>query len=482
MVFSSLLFLFLFLPLVLLGYYIVPKSMRNILLLGASIFFYTWGEAQYALLMVFSIFLNWIFGNILGAYRCGKFGKHILLLAVFLNLLPLIIFKYSHFFLLNLSSLSFLNHIITSSQVKPLHLPIGISFFTFQAISYLIDIYRDTSKPQKNLVNIGLYISFFPQLIAGPIVRYKDIAKEITKRKVTTPLFFEGVSRFVYGLSKKVLLANPLGAMSDIIFSLPSDQLSSSVAWLGLMTYSLQIYFDFSGYSDMAIGLGKMFGFNFLENFNYPFISKSVREFWRRWHISLSNWFKDYLYIPLGGSKRSNFRTYLNLLSIFILCGLWHGASWNYLLWGLSHGTFMLLERYFAGKVYFRVPRVFQHLYFIFFLLNTWVLFRIESLKDIKLYYLTLYGFKSSELYLTPIMQKLDSDFFIPFFLGIIIATPVFSKFGKKILNRCLQSSQSASLQVLLTTGHVALLSFLLFCSWLQLASGAYNPFIYFRF
>ncbi len=482
MVFSSLHFLFLFLPFVLLGYFVVPKICRNVLLLTASLLFYSWGEGIYALLMVFSIVVNWIFGLAIGSRKTIKVGRRLLFIAVIVNLSPLIFFKYTDFFISSCNSLFQVLSIPLSFETFSPHLPIGISFFTFQALSYLVDVYRETSRPQKNLINIGLYISFFPQLIAGPIIRYHDIAKEILTRRITAALFSEGITRFIFGLAKKVLLANPLGLMADTIFSLSAANLSTPVAWLGILCYALQIYFDFSGYSDMAIGLGRMFGFHFLENFNYPYIARSIRDFWKRWHISLSNWFKDYLYIPLGGNRRGTRRTYFNLLSVFALCGLWHGASWNFLLWGLSHGLLMLLERGPAGRLLERAPRIFQHLFLLFFILNTWVFFRIESLSDVMMYFSAMYGLHESSSFLLPVVHLLDGSFFLTLTLAIVLATPLcksivnsVSFFGE--IHPCPPLSR-----VVCSAGHILLLSFLLVTSWMYLATGVYNPFIYFRF
>jgi len=301
MVFSSPIFLFFFLPALIVLYFSTPKQFKNSLLLLASLLFYAWGEGFYVALMLVSISINYLLGRLIGR---EKYSRQFLSLGVILNLSILVSYKYS----------------------------IGISFFTFQAISYLVDIYRKQIPSQSNIIKLGLYIALFPQLIAGPIVRYKTIMAEIENRHVSSRMFAEGAERFIYGLAKKMLIANPLGYAVDVIFELPISELPSHVVWLGILFYALQIYFDFSGYSDMAIGLGRMFGFRFLENFNYPYCSQSLQEFWRRWHISLSSWFRDYLYIPLGGNRVSELRTYGNLFMVFVLCGLWHGASWNFIL------------------------------------------------------------------------------------------------------------------------------------------------------
>ncbi len=432
--------------------------------------------------MLLSIFINWIFGLYIDNNRTSRYRKIVLAIAVTLNLSPLIYFKYSYFFVSNLHSVFPFLSLSTTVGSTPPHLPIGISFFTFQALSYLIDVYRDRSKPQKNLINIGLYIALFPQLIAGPIVRYHDIAKEIIKRKISAALFSEGITKFIFGLSKKMLLANPLGAMADTIFALSPESLSTPVAWLGILCYTLQIYFDFSGYSDMAIGLGRMFGFHFLENFNYPYIARSIRDFWKRWHISLSNWFRDYLYISLGGNRKGYWRTNFNLLTVFFLCGLWHGASWNFLLWGMSHGVLILAERSPAGRFLEKSPRFFQHFYLLFFVVNTWVFFRVESMSAIMSYFAAMYGLHESNSYITPIVHLLDAEFFLTLAAAVFIATPFCKSLGVKISAYGNNFSAMSIYGVVSSTGHVVLLGFLFFLSWLQLAANAYNPFIYFRF
>ena len=344
MVFSSPIFVFLFLPLVLAVYFISPKSVRNAVLLVASLLFYAWGEGKYVAVMLLSICLNYFAALTLERTTNARGTRWVLALAVVLNLLLLGILKYASFVIRTVGMVVMIPPVATDF-VSAVRLPIGISFYTFQAMSYVIDVYRREVSAERNLLNTALYISFFPQLIAGPIVRYSEIAYQFVNRRVTTAEFAYGIQRFILGMSKKVLLANPLAITADYVFSLRPEVLSFGMAWLGVICYTLQIYFDFSGYSDMAIGLAHMFGFRFPENFNYPYISQSVREFWRRWHITLSNWFRDYLFIPLGGSRCSTARTYFNLLVVFALCGLWHGPSWTFVLWGLFHGTFMVLER-----------------------------------------------------------------------------------------------------------------------------------------
>ena len=324
MVFSSLIFLWMFLPIVLGMYFLTKESYRNVLLLAASLFFYAWGEPVYVLVMILSIVINYIYGLKIGTEDETK-RKRALVGGIVINLALLGVFKYSGFFMENVNAVFGLE-----VEVKKLPLPIGISFYTFQSISYLVDIYRRVCPPQKSLIKMGLFISFFPQLIAGPILKYYDIAAQIDNRKVSLPLFNQGAVRFLQGLAKKIIIANIMAKTADEIFALGINDISTPMAWIGIVAYTFQIYFDFSGYSDMAIGLGKMFGFHINENFNYPYIATSIKDFWRRWHISLSTWFKEYLYIPLGGNREGKFKTYRNLMIVFFMTGLWHGASWNF--------------------------------------------------------------------------------------------------------------------------------------------------------
>ncbi len=357
MLFSSLTFLFLFLPLILIIYYTVRIELRNYVLLFFSLFFYAWGEPKYILLMLFSISINYIFGLLVDRWRGTKYIKLILGLSVVFNLGLLGIFKYTNFIIENMKSFGL------EFSIAEIRLPIGISFFTFQAMSYVIDVYRKEGKCQKNPLNLALYISFFPQLIAGPIVRYQTVAKQIEERRENFEQFSEGTKRFIRGLGKKAILANGVGYIADQILTSDFSNLSLTGAWLGIIAYTLQIYFDFSGYSDMAIGLGKMFGFEFLENFNYPYISKSITEFWRRWHISLGSWFRDYLYIPLGGNKGSKYKFYRNIFIVWLATGLWHGASWNFIFWGVFYGVLIVLERNFLLKLLEKLPSYISRIY-----------------------------------------------------------------------------------------------------------------------
>ena len=390
MVFSSIVFLCIFFPAVILCYYLCPKSLRNLFLLLASLLFYAWGEPKYILIMLFSTVFDYCNGRLLEYFEVKKkntFGRIILIISVVGNLGILCFFKYTDFILTSFSSL-------TNSEFPLLNLtlPIGISFYTFQTMSYTIDVYRGNIKAQHNLISFGMYVCMFPQLIAGPIVRYSDVAQEVDERKTSFSLCASGMQRFLLGLGKKVLLANQIGALWDEISSLNASDLSMSLAWLGAFAFTFQIYFDFSGYSDMAIGLGEMFGFHFPENFRYPYESKSITEFWRRWHITLSSWFREYLYIPLGGSRRGTIRQILNLFAVWFLTGLWHGAGWNFILWGLYYFTLLVIEKLFLHKLLNHLPSVLQHIYALFWIVIGWVIFACDDLTMLKSYFQMLIG------------------------------------------------------------------------------------------
>ena len=374
MLFSSPLFLFIFLPLVLCVNFILPSVLRNFFLLIVSLLFYAWGEGIVVIVMMISITFNY-FAGVGISVTCRATAKVILVLAVILNILFLGYYKYLNFFAAMVPLFKpLMGH---SSSII---LPLGISFYTFHAISYLVDIYRKGLSAERNPVNLGLYIAFFPQLIAGPIVRYSDVAEQLHERNVDLLRFYDGTIRFIRGLAKKTIIANTLGLIADRVFELNGHDIPTSIAWLGIICYSFQIYYDFSGYSDMAIGLAKMFGFNFRENFDHPYAATSMQDFWRRWHISLSTWFRDYVYIPLGGNRVGNVRTYVNLMVVFILTGLWHGAAWNFVIWGLFHGFFLLLERTQTFRVE-RLPPFAIRLYVVVVGMVGWVLFRSKSLE-----------------------------------------------------------------------------------------------------
>jgi alginate O-acetyltransferase complex protein AlgI len=464
MLFTSPIFIFAFLPILLISYYFISNKFKNTLLLIFSLFFYAWGEIYFVGLMLFSILLNFVFGNLIARFQSTRM---FLIYGVGLNLIILFIFKYFNFLM---SILGF-----EQALEFEIHLPLGISFFTFQAISYLVDIYRKQTKPQTNLASLGLYISFFPQLIAGPIVRYNTISQQLKSRIHTNELFVSGIERFVYGLSKKVLIANSLAQVCDPIFNLPMDQISFQLAWLALICYALQIYFDFSGYSDMAIGLGRMFGFRFQENFNYPYVSKSIKEFWRRWHISLSTWFRDYLYIPLGGNRKSPLRVYLNLIIVFFLCGLWHGASWGFIIWGMIHGFFLAIERLGFDKALNKVPSLINYIYTLTVVLLSWVFFRIEDPIIALEFIQKLTYFKTDAEYLYSYSFFTSSQFYIAFIFALILSTPIYKNKYTTYPNEELQIQSRSWINTLI-------ICVLLTLSSIMISASTYNPFIYFRF
>ena len=418
--------------------------------------------------MLSSILINYISGiGISYLQKKERPVKPLLTLAIIANLSFLFYYKYFDFFIDNISYFGFKS----SFQYSEIILPIGISFFTFQGISYLIDLYRKEVDCQKNIIHLGLYISFFPQLIAGPIIRYHDIASELKNRIITKNLFTEGLVRFIRGLAKKVIIANSLALIADQTFDIAPSDLPTAVAWLGIICYTLQIYFDFSGYSDMAIGLGKMLGFNFKENFNYPYISKSIREFWRRWHISLSTWFKDYLYIPLGGSRKGTLLTYRNLLIVFFITGFWHGASYNFIFWGLFHGAFLILEKT-KGTLIEKFPNIIKHIYVLLVVIVGWVFFRAETFNDAIVYLHHLF-IPTAEGNYIPFIY-VNNYFVFVLSLAIIFATPI-----RKLILRKTNYEKLESIQLISTYGfHFVLLLF----SIMELAQSSYNPFIYYRF
>lgn len=470
MLFSSMIFLWLFLPLVFCSYYLIDKRFKNILLLISSIIFYAWGGVSYSLIMLSSIIINYIFALLIDKAiedNNLKNKKIYLALCVIINLSILGYFKYTNFIISIINSLS-QNKIIELTNIV---LPIGISFYTFQALSYVIDVYRGHNKAQKNIFNLALYISFFPQLIAGPIVKYHDIENQILNRNESLENIFYGIKRFIYGLSKKVILANMFALSCDEILKQPTNELGTALAWISAILYTLQIYYDFSGYSDMAIGLGRMFGFNFLENFNYPYISKSIKEFWRRWHISLSTWFKEYLYIPLGGNRKRKLFTYINLLIVFFATGLWHGASYNFILWGLFHGLFLVIERIFLGKLLEKNKLKFiNHIYVIFVFVIGWVLFRADDLKHAFELYKLMFSYKES---IYTIRYFFYPQTFVCFIFGIL-----FSGLFQSIFPKVREATFSSKVYIL----ESVIQFILLFICIMYLVNGTYNPFIYFRF
>lgn len=467
MLFSSTVFIWWFLPAVLLITFFLDRKFHNLFLLLASLAFYGWGEPQFIFLMLISIGMNYVFA--LGVDRTeGRVKKLIVFLAVLANIGILGYFKYTNFFI------ETINNVIPEAfrNFGKIALPIGISFYTFQAMSYVIDVYRKECSVQKNPLKLGLYISFFPQLIAGPIVKYHDIALQLEDRAITFHDMAYGIRRFILGLSKKVLIANPLALVADNIFNIRGEHLSPEFAWLGLFCYTFQIYYDFSGYSDMAIGLGRMFGFKFLENFNYPYLSSSIREFWTRWHISLSTWFKEYLYFPLGGNRRGSLLTCRNLLIVFFVTGIWHGASWTFVVWGLFHGFFMLLERVFLKKLpETKAVQILLHVYALFVVMTAWVFFRAETIPEAFSYLKALFIPHRS-----PYNFSACCDWTTFLFLGlaILFCGPVQMLFPK-FKHSLFQEEKTRIWELIL-------LPLLLLLSLVFLVANTYNPFIYFRF
>lgn len=475
MLFSSLLFLYIFLPIVLFVYYLIRDKYRNYFLLLSSIIFFAWGGVSYSLLILISITFNYFIGLGINYFKKKRAW---LGLGVFINLAFLGVFKYADFLTEIINTFLGWSH-SAEIPLSGIILPIGISFYTFQAISYLIDVYRKDTQVQKNIANLGLYISFFPQLIAGPIVRYHDIAKQINFRNHSSEKFSRGVMRFILGLAKKVLIANNLALVADQIFSTPTNEITTLAAWIGVVAYTFQIYYDFAGYSDMAIGLARMFGFDLLENFNFPYISKSIQEFWRRWHISLSSWFRDYLYIPLGGNRVSIKRTYINLFIVFFMTGLWHGSSWNFVIWGLIHGVFIVVERLGFKSILKKIPSYVSQAYTLFIVMMAWVLFRADDYAFAQDFYKALFGFSQTSYQNFELLILLDREFFIAVLIAI---TGAFGGFVtlKRVIKK-LPITRTAFLN-LKTVAYTLFIIVVLVLVTTNLANSSYNPFIYFRF
>jgi alginate O-acetyltransferase complex protein AlgI len=483
MVFSTIIFLCVFLPITIIGYYLMPGQWKNGFLLLASLLFYAWGEPSYVWIMLLSIVCNYVFGRAIAAAAHKKLW---LVLAVLTNLGILGIFKYAGFVLSNLSRI--FPGVLSIPEIA---LPIGISFYTFQGLSYCIDVYRDREIVQKNPFHLALYISMFPQLIAGPIVRYGDVQKSLTQRSHSPELFAQGAERFIIGLSKKAILANSMGELAEQIMGSNMDTMSSPVAWLGAIAYTLQIYFDFSGYSDMAIGLGSIFGFHFPENFRYPYISKSIREFWRRWHISLSTWFKDYLYIPLGGNRKGN--VYLHLFLVFLATGLWHGAAWGFVIWGLWHGLFSILERIIGnvagkknpeseekqknnrwGRLLKCCKALAAHGYTMLVVIVGWVLFKLVDVKETLHYLKVMFGLSNHSFIAYHVNYYMTGRMTTLFVIALLACMPWGQITGLQGDKRM----QTLPVIVLKRIG----LFLLLAVSFIFIITGTYNPFIYFRF
>lgn len=466
MVFSSTIFLCVYLPLVLLGYYICPKKGKNLFLLIVSLIFYAWGEPKYVFLMIFSILVNYVFGLLMDKHRENKKRlKLLLVISVIIDLGLLSVFKYTDFIITNINSV-----FGAGFDLLNIALPIGISFYTFQAMSYTIDVYRDDVRVQRNLIDFGMYITMFPQLIAGPIVRYTDVQDQLAERNVTTADFSEGIMRFVVGLGKKVLLANQMGAVWTQIYALGGD-ISALMAWTGAAAYTFQIYFDFSGYSDMAIGLGRMFGFKFPENFRYPYESVSITDFWRRWHITLSTWFKEYLYIPLGGNRRGLARQALNLLIVWTLTGFWHGAGWNFVMWGLYYFAILFIEKLFLLKALDKLPRLFRHAYALLLIVIGWVIFASDDVSVMLPYLGSMFGANGA-------LGGMDVYTLLTRAALMVICCVASTELPRRLFVTAagkMNEKAAFTLKSVLTLTLLAL-------SVVFLIGDSYNPFLYFRF
>ena len=466
MVFSDSVFICVFLPIVLAGYYICPKRLRNSFLLLVSLVFYAWGEPKYVFLMMFSIAINYAFGLLLDRNRKNvRLSKALLALSVVIDIGLLCVFKYTDFVITNLN-----RAFNADIGLVNLALPIGISFYTFQAMSYTIDVYRDDVKVQRNILDFGMYITMFPQLIAGPIVRYSDVEAQLKERSVSAEDFASGICRFVVGLGKKVLLANQIGALWDQIYALGGET-SVLMAWLGAIAYTFQIYFDFSGYSDMAIGLGRIFGFKFPENFRYPYESVSITDFWRRWHITLSTWFKEYLYIPLGGNRRGLARQALNLLIVWSLTGFWHGAGWNFVMWGLYYFAILFIEKLFLLKALDKLPKFFRHVYALLLIVIGWVIFASDDVSVLLPYLGSMFGANGA-------IGGMDVYTLLTKAVLIIICCIASTELPKRLFVTAagkMNEKAAFAVKSVLTLALLAL-------SFVFLIGDSYNPFLYFRF
>ncbi len=471
MVFSSVVFLFRFLPIFMICYYLVPRRMKNFVLLIGSLFFYAWGEPVYVMLMLFSTVSDYLHGILIDRFRGKRAAKVFLVSSVLINLLVLGFFKYADFLTATVNG-------VAGTQIPQLNLPlpIGISFYTFQTMSYTIDVYRGEAKVQKNLLDFGVFVTMFPQLIAGPIVKYKQVAAQLADRRVDVHKISDGAKRFVVGLAKKVLIANNIGALWAEVSAMEYGNLSALTAWLGILAFAFQIYFDFSGYSDMAIGLGACMGFDFPENFNYPYIAASVTEFWRRWHISLSSWFREYVYIPLGGNRKGLLRQLRNILIVWMLTGIWHGAGWNFLLWGLWFAFFLILEKLFYRKTGNTPSKGIGMIYTWLVVVLGWVLFEIETPQKIAAFLQAMFGMNPTG-FLDGQGLYLGREYLLLFLLAVVASTP-FVHF----LTQKLKRSKTGYALAVYRLGEKVIPAALLLLSIAYIVDASYNPFLYFRF
>ena len=465
MLFSSISFLYYFLPCVLIIYFCTPKKFKNIILLLSSLLFYFYGEPVYILVMIGSIISGYIHGLLINKYK--KYKKIFLITSITISLGLLILFKYSNFIIDNINSI-----FNAKFALLNLALPIGISFYTFQILSYVIDVYNEKVAVQKSIIKLATYVSLFPQLIAGPIVRYSDIEKELSNRMHSFENMALGIRRFVIGLAKKILIANQLGEISNIF--LQTDETSVIFYWMYGIAFCLQIYFDFSAYSDMAIGLGKMFGFHFLENFNYPYISKSITEFWRRWHISLSTWFRDYVYIPLGGNRVGKLKLLRNIFVVWCLTGIWHGANWTFIIWGLMFGILLIIEKIFLLKALDKIPKIFRHIYVLFVVMISFIIFNATDIRQAIYQIKGLFGVNGETIINSYTLYYLKS-YLVIFIIAIIGSTPLL----KNIIEKLKQKSKTNKI---INLFEPIVIMALLLISTAYLVDNSYNPFLYFRF
>lgn len=473
LVFSSILFLFTFFAIVLVAYFIVPKKLRNLILFVSSLIFYAWGEPIYVVIMLFSTVVDYSHGILVDRFKKAG-NKHkaklVVISSMVINLALLGFFKYSDFLIGNVNSI-----FGATIPLLGLALPIGISFYTFQTMSYTIDVYRGQAEVQRNIISFGAYVALFPQLIAGPIVQYKTIAKQLNSRSHTASGFSVGVSRFMMGLGKKVLLANNIGYLWEQVSAMDLNTLPALTAWLGIIAFSFQIYFDFSAYSDMAIGLGKMFGFDFLENFNYPYMSKSITEFWRRWHISLGTWFREYVYIPLGGNKKGIAKQIRNILIVWLLTGIWHGASWNFVAWGVYFGIILIIEKMFLLRQLEKAPTFVRRIYTLSLVLFSWVIFALDDFSVVLTYFKAMFGLNGAGLLNNQTVYLFTTNIII--LIVLIIAS---TGYPKKWVEALFAKFESYKLSLQVIKNVVFIGVFLLSLAYLVNAS--YNPFLYFRF
>jgi alginate O-acetyltransferase complex protein AlgI len=467
-VFSSLFFTFAFLPIMLILYYTLGKRLRNIVLLALSLFFYAWGEPVYVVLMCASIVINFFLGMLLGKANTGRGRKLFFIISLVFNLGCLAYFKYAGMLIHTVESMSGVQLLASAPA-----LPLGISFYTFHILSYVIDVYRGRIRPQKSLVLFALYILMFPQLVAGPIVKYADIEWQLTDRSMSFQKFHAGLNRFLCGLAKKVLLANNIGLLWSEVKALPGAELSVFLAWAGIIAFTLQIYFDFSGYSDMAIGLGKMLGFRFKENFRYPYTSQSVTEFWRRWHISLGSWFRDYVYIPLGGNRAGKRKLILNLFVVWFLTGLWHGASWNFVLWGLYFGALILIEKMFLEKRLKQWPQAVRHTYLLLSVVIGWVFFDFTNLADALSFLHIMFGLGGTVLINAQTIATLEA-YSVLFLISVIAVSPLPKKLALSLRSKMHPAIYKSAAAIYYCV--------LMFFSTAYMVGSTFNPFIYFRF